>query len=103
MTNWADLIDTDPVGAFKQLEPHLEGWGTDHPLDDRPHVARLLSNLAALCEEMAAALSDVATEEAQRVADEYEANGEQRIPCFFQVEWIAKARAALARHKGREE
>lgn len=48
MTNWTDLIDTDPVGAAKLW---LEG-----PIEDTADrvlpTENLVSNLAALCEAL---------------------------------------------------
>ena len=56
MTNWADLIDTDPVGAWHAYElwklnaPYAE---FDNPAAIELEKERLLSNLAALCEALA--------------------------------------------------
>lgn len=41
------------------------------------------------------ALADLNIENLIRVAKEAEERGEQRIPCFLQVEWVARAAKAL--------
>ena len=52
MTNWTDLIDTDPVGAAKACMEDIDRPRSNYDRD----VTRLMSNLAALAE----ALTDVA-------------------------------------------
>ena len=65
MTTWTDLIDTDPVGAY-----HL--WIAAAPVasaqdvlsgKERRAEIRLMSNLTALCEELATELGSVTDED----------------------------------------
>ncbi len=48
----------------------------------------------ARCEALDQALADLNIENLVRVAKEAEERGEQRIPCFLQVEWVARAAKA---------
>ena len=53
MTNWTDLIDTDPVAAAKTRREAIEAGESIDLLEEE----RLLDNLAALCEEFAKQLA----------------------------------------------
>lgn len=54
MTNWVDLIDTDPVGAYQAMIKESDAvgdlgiWVIDYP----DNFWRLMANLAALCEKL---------------------------------------------------
>ena len=54
MTNWTDLIDTDPVGAYDAWHIAASDWTSELY---RRNTRRLLSNLAALCEALAEQLA----------------------------------------------
>ena len=54
MTNWTDLIDTDPVGAYKEWDKVRNQILGTYPTANE---IRLMANLAALCEEFATQLA----------------------------------------------
>lgn len=51
--------------------------------------------LEARVRKLEQTLADLNIENLIRVAKEAEERGEQRIPCFLQVEWVARAAEAL--------
>ena len=64
MTNWTDLIDTDPVAAYHEYAK-CKNIGMAYSTSNlwKEERERLMSNLAALCEELSESVAEQTKDE----------------------------------------